>query len=385
VEGHSAGAKGRTLSAYVTSGVSSCHEPITPEEVLERLRMGLHVMVREGTVRSDLDAVADLKDAGIDHRRLILVTDGVRSVDLLERGYMEYVVQKAIDRGIDPARAIQMATINAADYFGLDGITGGIAPGRHADLLILPDRTTIRPEVVMSKGRVIARDGRLLVPPRNHTFAPETRKSVLLPRAVTPRDFAIPVDTGRSRVQVRVIDQITDLVTREFIASVQVVDGEIHTDPRNDLLKVAAVERHFEPGKTFVGLVRGFGLKTGAMACSSAWDTSDIVVVGENEADMAEAANRIHALQGGMVLCADGKILEEIPLPVFGLMSDLPVPDLARKMEAMIRHAKALGFPLADPHKTLAPLTGAAIPFLRLSEQGLFDIKTGKTVPFIVE
>ncbi|MBN1104500.1 MAG: adenine deaminase [Deltaproteobacteria bacterium] len=385
VDGHSAGAKGKTLSAYVTSGVSSCHEPISPEEVLDRLRMGLHVMVREGTVRSDLDAVVGLKDAGIDHRRLVLVTDGMRSVDLMERGYMEYVVQKAIDQGIDPVRAIQMATINPADYFGLDGITGGIAPGRQADLLILPDRKTIRPEVVISKGKVIARGGKLLVPPRNHAFAAETRRSVLLPRAMTSGDFAIPVGQGRSRVRVRVIDQITDLVTREFIATVPVVDGEIRADSGNDLLKVAAVERRFEPGKTFVGLVRGFGLKTGAMACSSAWDTSDIVVVGQNEADMAGAVNRIHALQGGMVLFAAGKIIEEIPLPIFGLMSDLPVAELAGKMEAMTRHAKALGFPFADPHKTLVPLTGAAIPFLRLSEQGLFDIKTGKTVPFFVE
>jgi adenine deaminase len=361
VEGHSAGAKGRTLSAYVTSGVSSCHEPITPEETLERLRMGLHVMVREGTIRSDLDSVVGLKDAGIDHRRLILVTDGMRSVDLMEKGYMEYVVQRAIDRGIDPGRAIQMATINSADYFGLDGITGGIAPGRHADLLILTDRTTIKPEVVISKGKVIAREGRLLVPPTNHTFAPETRKSVLLPRTLTPQDFAIPVDNGKSRVRVRVIDQITDLVTKEFIATVPVVDGEIRADSQNDLLKVAAVERRFEPGKTFVGLVRGFGLKTGAMACSSAWDTSDIVVVGENEADMAEAVNRILELQGGMVLCAAGKILEEIPLPIFGVMSDLPVPEIAGRMEAMTRHAKALGFPFADPHRT--PRSGSRSSF----------------------
>lgn len=385
VEGHSAGAKGRNLSSYLTSGVSSCHEPVTSEEALERLRLGLHVMIREGSIRSDLDAVADLKFAGIDYRRLILVTDGVRPVDLLEKGYMEHVVQRVIDLGIDPGKAIQMATINAADYFGLDGIAGGIAPGRQADLLILPDRMTIKPEVVISKGRVIARDGRLLVSPRDHTFAPETLNSVHLPRAMHPQDFAIPVNRGRSNVRVRAVDQITDLVTREFILSVPVVGGQIRSDPSHDLLKVAAVERHFVPGKTFVGLVRGFGLKTGAMACSSAWDTSDIIVVGESEVDMAEAVNRIHALQGGMVLCAGGKILSEIPLPIFGLMGNMPVPELAERMGVMTSHARALGFPFADPHRTLVPLTGAAIPFLRLSEQGLMDIKTGKRLPFIVE
>jgi adenine deaminase len=385
VEGHSAGAKGGILSAYVASGVSSCHEPITAEEVLERMRLGLHVMVREGSIRSDLDALVALKDADIDHRRLILVTDGVRPVDLLERGYLEYAVQKAIDHGIDPAKAIQMATVNVADYFGLDGFIGGIAPGRQADLLILPDRETIKPEVVISKGKIIARDGKLLIPPRNHSFAPETLNSVKLPRSMNPRDFVLPVNTKDSQISVRVINQITDLVTKEYIATVPVVDGEIRTDASKDLLKIAAVERCFSPGKTFVGLIRGFGLQKGAVACSSAWETSDIIVVGENEADMAEAVNRIQALQGGLVLCAGGKILAEVPLPIFGLMADMPVPELAARMKGLTNHARGLGFPFADLHRTFVPLTGAAIPFLRLSEQGLVDIKTGKFVPFVVE
>ncbi|MEW6667142.1 MAG: adenine deaminase C-terminal domain-containing protein [Thermodesulfobacteriota bacterium] len=385
VEGHSAGAKGGNLSAYVTAGVSSCHEPTTAEEALERLRLGLHVMIREGSVRRDMGAAVDLVRAGIDPRRIILVTDGVRPVDLQEKGYMDHVVQTAIDRGIDPGLAIRMATINPADYFGLDGFTGGIAPGRQADLLILPGKSLIQPEMVISKGRVIARNGRLITPPRRHAFAPESLKSVHLPRAMTAEDFALTVPYPGSRVRVRVMDQITDLITRERIVSVPVVNGQIHTDSGSDLLKVAAVERRFLPGKTFVGLIRGFGLKTGAMACSAAWDTSDIVVVGENEADMAEAVNRVHALQGGMVLCAAGKILAEIPLPIFGLMSDLPLPQLAGKIEDMTKQAKALGFAFEDPHKTLVPLTGAAIPFLRLSEQGLVDIKTGNSVPLFVD
>jgi adenine deaminase len=385
VEGHSAGAKGRALSAYVASGISSCHEPITAEQALDRMRLGLHVMVREGSIRSDLDAVVGLKDAGIDQRRLILVTDGVRPVDLLERGYLEWVVQKAIDQGVNSATAIQMATINVADYFGLDGFIGGIAPGRQADLLVLPDRGIIKPEVVISKGNVIARDGKLLVPPRSHAFAQETLNSVHLPRNVNPRDFALPVNTKASQVRVRVIHQITDLVTKEYIAAVPVVDGEIRADASQDLLKVAAVERRFSPGKTFVGLIRGFGLKKGAVASSSAWDTSDIIVIGENEADMAEAVNRIHALQGGLVLCAGGKILAELPLPIFGLMTDLPLLELAARVKGLTDHARALGFPFSDLHKTLVPLTGAAIPFIRFSEQGLVDIKTGKGVPFVVE
>ncbi|MBN2033266.1 MAG: adenine deaminase [Deltaproteobacteria bacterium] len=384
VEGHSAGAKGRNLAAYVITGISSCHEPINAEEALERLRLGLHVMVREGSIRSDLGSVAALKDAGIDSRRILLVTDGVRPIDLIEKGYMEYVVQRAIDTGIDSVKAIQMATINVADYFGLDGIIGGISPGKQADLLILPDEKTIKAEIVMSKGRIIARDGELLASPRVHAFAAETRRSVHLPRAMTPQDFAILVERPGSQIRVRVIRQITDLVTREEIMSLPVVQGEIRCDLSKDLLKVAAVERRFTPGNIFVGLIRGFGLKSGALAASSAWDTSDIIVVGANEADMAGAVNRIHALQGGLVLCADGKVVAEIPLPIFGLMTELPLPDLVVRMRELTMHAKALGFPFADPHKTLIPLTGAAIPFIRLSDEGLVDIKSGKKVPLIV-
>ena len=384
VEGHSAGAKGRTLSAYIASGISSCHEPITPEEALDRLRLGIHVMVREGSIREDLAAMVSLNSAGIDLRHLILVTDGVRSVHLLQRGYMEYVVQKAIDVGFDPVKAIQMATLNVAEYFMLDGIIGGIAPGRQADLLIIPDARTIKAEVVISKGKVIARHGKLLVPPRTHAFSEETLNSVRLPRAMEPADFAIPVPNKARRVRVRVIDQVTELVTREFTTSVPVMDGEIGNEVDQDLLKVAAIERRVSPGKSFIGLIRGFGLKRGAMASSSAWDTSDIIVVGANDADMAAAVNRIHALQGGLVLCADGKVLIEIPLPIFGLISNIPLPELAKHLEEFTKQANALGFPFDDAQKTLATLTGAAIPFLRICEQGLVDIKTGQIVPLVV-
>jgi adenine deaminase len=383
VEGHSAGAKGRALSAYIASGISSCHEPITAEEALERLRVGIHVMVREGSIRADLGAMASLNDTDIDLRRLILVTDGVRPLDLLEKGYMEYAVQKAMDVGFDPVKAIQMATLNAAEYFLLDGMVGGIAPGRQADLLILSDVRTVKPEVVMSKGKVIARNGKLVTPPRAHAFSRQTMNSVHLPKAMDPTDFAIPFPGKAGQTLVRVIDQVTELVTREFKASVPVTGGEIRADVDRDLLKVAAIERSVSPGKAFVGLIRGFRLGTGAMACSSAWDTADIIVVGANEADMAEAVNRIRTLQGGLVLCAGGRVLAEIPLPIFGLMSDMPLPALASRLEEFTKQAKSLGFPFDDAHRTLVTLTGAAIPFLRISEQGLVDIKTGKAVPLI--
>ncbi len=385
LEGHSAGAKGKKLMAYIAPGISSCHEPINAEEVLERLRLGIHVMVREGSIRRDLAPISKIKDAGVDLRRLILVTDGIEPGDLVEKGYMEFVVQKAIDCGFDPVNAIQMATINVAEYFFLDGIIGGIAPGKYADMLIIPDPGVIKAEYVISKGKIIAREGNLLVSPRKHVFSRESLNSIHLLRELEPSDFSIPVKKTSSHVNVRVIDQVTDLVTKELIISVPVFDGEIRSDVSMDIIKVAAVDRGYSPGKIFVGLIRGFRLSTGAIACSASWDTSDIIVVGENDKDMAGAVNRIYALQGGAVAYARGKILAEIPLPVFGIISDMPMEMLSKRMEKIKRVIKDLGFPFDDPLLTLITLTGAAIPFLRICEEGLVNLKDGKTLGLIVE
>lgn len=385
LEGHSAGAKGRLLTAYICPGISSCHEPISAEETLERLRLGLYVMVREGSIRRDLAAISKIKDAGVDMGRLILVSDGISPGDLLECGYMEHIVQKAIDCGFDPVTAIQMATINVAEYFHLDGFIGGLAPGRQADLLVIPDLKHIRPQIVFSRGKIVARDGNPLVAARKHGFSPESLQSVQLEKKVEPSNFRIPVEQNPAKAKVRVIDQVSDLVTRKLEIRVPVVNREIRAEPDRDLLKVAAVDRRFSPGKTFVGLIRGFGLKSGALACSSAWDTSDIIVVGGREEDMADAVNRISELQGGAVLCSGGRILEEIPLPILGLMSDLPMRELAERIDRFSSLAKSLGFPFRDPIRTLVTLTGAAIPFLRICEQGLIDIKKGKTLPLIID
>ena len=385
LEGHSAGAKKEKLMAYIASGISSCHEPINTEEVLERLRLGIYVMIREGSIRSDLASISGIKDAGIDFRRLILVTDGVEPGDLLEKGYMEVVVQKAIDCGFDPVHAIQMATINVAEYFLLDGIIGGVAPGKYADMLVIPNPGIIKAEYVISKGKVIAREGNLLVFPRKHLFSKDSLNSIHLSSELKPSDFSIMVKKNSSHIDARIIDQVTDLVTKELILSVPVIDGEIRSDVQRDILKVAAVDRRYSPGKIFVGLIRGFHLSTGAIACSAAWDTSDIIVVGENDKDMAGAVNRICDLQGGAVVHVKGKVLAEIPLPLFGVMTDMPIEMLAKRMEEIKKVIKGLGFPFDDPLLTLVTLTGAAIPFLRICEEGLVNLKDGKTVGLIVD
>ena len=385
LEGHSAGASEKKLSAYVASGISTCHEPINADQVLERLRLGLYVMIREGAVRKDLRETAKIKKCGIDLRRLVLVSDSILPADLMENGYMEGIVQKAIDYGFEPIEAIQMATLNVAEHFSVDHLIGGIAPGRYADLVIIPDIATIRPQMVISNGRLVAENGNLLISPRKHKFSKKSLKSIQLPREIKPSDFMIPAPAGAQKVRVRAINMVTELVTSEVVLTRPVTDGQLSADSSRDILKVSAIDRTHNPGDLFTGLIKGFGLKSGAIASSAAWDTSDIIVIGANDEDMAFAVNRIRKLQGGTVVCRRGKILAELPLPVFGLISDLPLQIIDRQLKEVITAAQNLGVPFPQPMLSLTTLTGAAIPYLRICEEGYVNLKDGRPLPFFAE
>jgi len=379
LEGHSAGARGSKLQAYAAYGVSSCHEPIKADEVLDRLRLGIHVMIREGSIRRDLAEIAAIREMVPDTRRLILTTDGISTRDLMEKGYMEYLVQKAIDCGFDPVTAVQMATLNVAEHFGLDDRIGGIAPGKYADMVLIPDPRTIKAMRVVSNGRVIAKEGNLEAAPRSHRFSPDNLNTIHLSRRFGPSDFAIRASEVSDTASVRAIEMVTDLVTKEAIIDLPVAHGEIQTGDTGDLAKIAAIDRRRTPGKFFTGLIRGFGLTRGAMACSAAWDTSCIVVVGADEADMALCVNRVGELQGGAVVCESGRVVEELALPIFGLMSELPIDELNEKLNAIKRAVAELGVAFPDPLLSLIALTGAAIPFVRICEEGLVHFKTGRT------
>ena len=215
VEGHSAGARDHKLSAYTACGVTSCHEPISADEALERLRLGIYVMVREGSIRKDLKAISEIKDKKIDFRRLILVTDGIAPSELMEKGYMEHLVRQAVAYGFDPITAVQMVTLNVAEHFRLDGFLGAVAPGRLADVVIIPDVATIAPEVVITNGRVIFENGRVLAEGRRHLFSEASRNTVRLTRDQAPSDFKIRTPAGSRTVRVRVMEMVTDLVTAE--------------------------------------------------------------------------------------------------------------------------------------------------------------------------
>jgi len=379
VEGHSAGAKKGKLAAYAGTGVSSCHEPIDVAQALERLRMGFYVMAREGGVRKDLEAISKLKDMEVDLRRLILVTDSVTPEFLLEKGYMGYVVQKAIDLGFNPVDAIRMATLNVAEHFGIDHLVGGIAPGRFADLCIVPDIGQIKPKWVISSGMVVAENGRCLIPPRDHVYSKKSLHTVNLHKEFSETDFNITTDKDIGEVEVRIIEKISPLVTREKVAAMPIIQGHIQMDVENDIIKIAAIDRVDSSNRCFVGLISGMGIKQGAIASSASWDTRDIIVIGADEIDMALAVNRIGQLQGGTLFVSKGRIIAELPMPIMGLMSDLPVEKVAERMKQVNQATRAIGCVFDDAILSLVTMTSAAIPYLRICEEGLFNLKNGET------
>ncbi|MCS7171905.1 MAG: amidohydrolase family protein [Armatimonadetes bacterium] len=310
VEGHGAGARGGRLSAYAAAGITSCHEPITPEEVLERLRMGYHTMVREGKVRQEMEAVAsEWRESGVDLRRLCLVTDSVAADQLLELGYMDHLLRKAIRLGMDPVRAVQAVTLNVAEHSRLDHLIGGLAPGRYADLVLTPDLRDFRAEVVVANGRVVAEDGKVLV-----SFRPPRYLEALC-RTVPPACLVSP-----------------------------------------DALRVPA------PGRK--GSVR---VRTGGYATTMAWDAHCLVAVGCSPENTALAIRLAVALGGGCAVVSRGEIRAELPAPVAGVVSTLPLEEVARRERAVDQVLRELGAGSPRPSLTVDVLTATAIPHFKIS------------------
>ena len=385
VEGHSAGAVANKLQAYIAMGVSSDHEPITSDEALERLRLGLSVLIREGEVREDLEAVSNIKDRKIDFRRLAIATDGIGPRQLTTHGFMDYLVQRAIDLGFPPITAIRMATLNVAEHFNLDDFIGGIAPGRFADIVMIPDITTIKPQLVISNGKIVFQNGELSLKPRRHNYPGYAYESINLGRTFEAEDFVVSTNSRELKIKIRGLDQITGVLTKEAIFGLTVKQGQIELDVNRDVLKVAAIEHVHAPGKTFTTFIRGIGLKKGAVATSTCWDSGILTVVGANESDMAMAVNRIKELRGGTVVCLNGEVVSELAFPIGGLISNEPMEILAEKLTNIQKSAEMMGVCLPDIRTTLSVLATPAIPYFRICESGLFNVRSNLMVDTAVE
>ena len=306
IDGHAPYLSGKDLCAYVASGVKSDHECTTPEEAIERIRLGMYVMIREGTAAKDLNALLPvLKNCNT--RKCIFVTDDRHPSDLKE--HINGMVRRAVEAGVDPIKAIQVASLNTAEYFGLQNL-GAIAPGYKADLLVLPDLKSFKPDIVMKNGNVIAHNGKLAVEiPQGEALA--VRNSVNV-RWITPEDFKISVNEPDGKIGVKALEVIPhQLITKSVETEALVEDGNAISNIENDTLKICVIERHRATGNIGKGFVKGFNLKCGAIASTVAHDSHNMIVIGTNDADMYTAAVALIKCKGGKVVVKDGEIISE--------------------------------------------------------------------------
>ena len=355
VMGHAAGAADKRLAAYGASGALSCHESVSPEDILNRLEMGFWAILRQGYIREDVGSIRSLIGK-IDFRRCILCTDGTEPEYLLKHGYFNNVIQGAIDIGVPPADAIRMSSLNPAQLFRIDHLVGGVSPGRYADIIILPEPGIIKPDIVISNGNVIAENGIIKADLAHIPYNKKILKTVKIP-LTKPKDFAVAALECSKPGYVRTMDiQNNGLVVKEGSAEAPIVNGKVVADPEKDLLKVVFIDRATGKAEMFVGFVRGWGMKAGAAATSHAWDASAIIAVGANDDDLALAINKVIVHQGASTLAAGGEILIDIPYPIAGYVSDAPIEEIASEMAGFQKKIEELGSKLRSAHLTLVTL-----------------------------
>ena len=382
VDGHAPSLAGRNLAAYAASGIMSDHECITADEAADKLRNGLFVMIREGSQTRNLRAILPLiRPETAD--RFLFCTDDKDVVDLLAEGQIDYMVRTAIVGGVDPILAVKMATLNTARYFGLRQ-TGAVLPGYLANLTVLADLKDCRVTEVFHRGQLVAKDGACLVAPQPAEGRTSLRSSVNV-RWIEEGDFRVPAPGGAAAPRIHVIQAMENRIDWErYIEDAHALPSCLAADPARDLDKMVVIERHRASGEMGRGFVRGFGLKSGAIASTVAHDAHNLIVVGMSDADMAAAAVRLVKLRGGWVVVDGGRVLAELPLPIAGLVSDEPAEQVASRLRSLSDAARSLGCPLAQPFMCLAFLSLSVIGKLKLTNQGLVDVEQFKVIPLAV-
>ncbi len=364
IDGHAPLLSQKDLCAYIASGVTSDHECTTPGEAIEKLRLGMYLMIREGTAAKDLDALIPvLKECNT--RKCLFVTDDRHPSDLGE--HINGMVRRAVAEGVNPIKAIQCASLNTAEYFGLKNL-GAIAPGYKADLLILPDLTSFRPNFVLKSGRVIVENGVLVEQMEN--IAPPTMRGSVNVKWIEPEDFR--VEGGSDRVKtIEIVPH--QLVTKSVVSQAKLEGGNILSNVETDTLKICVIERHRATGNIGKGFVKGFNLKSGAIASTVAHDSHNMIVVGTNDYDMYVAAVELVKSQGGKVVVNNGQVVSKLPLPIAGLISDREFDYVLEKCKELDTAAHSIGCTLEDPFMTMAFMSLSVIPELKITDKGLFD------------
>ena len=372
LDGHAPDMSGPMLNAYVAAGVQSEHECTTLKEAREKLRLGLTIFIREGTTTRNLKPLLPLVTE-VNHSAICFCTDDRIPADLIDHGSIDHMIRIAIAEGIDPLLAIRMGSSNTARHFGLKKY-GAIAPGKYADLLVVEDLRDFRPEQVYRGGILVAENGKMTAesgPPRRV----DLRSTVNLSSAAP--DFAVPAESKRIRVIATITDQV---VTERLVADAKIVDGSVVSDVERDILKFAMLERHRASGDIGLAFIKGFGLKRGAIAGTVAHDHHNLAVIGADDVSMGAAVSAIAEMGGGLVVADGQRVLASLPLPIAGLLSDLPIEVVRARYDRMIAAAHELGNRMSDPFMVMSFMGLEVIPKLKLTDQGLVNVEQFKLV-----
>ncbi len=377
---------GLPFHGYVAGGPTDDHEGTRLEDAVARARQGMWVMMRYGSAWHDVAQQSRaITEQGIRPRHFLLCTDDSMAATLVQEGHMDRVVRHAIACGVNPVTAIQMATINTAEYFDVERQIGVIAPGRYADILLVGNLEAFKVEMVIARGQVAAVNGRLLIELPQISYPDWVLDSVHIPRRMKPADFRLPARLQEGKATANVIGVIENQApTRHLRMPVQVTGGEVHPDPAQDLAKIALVERHRSTGTLTVGLVNGFGFDAPcAVATTVAHDSHHLIVVGTDEEDMAAAVNALADWGGGQVVVKNGKIIGMVKLPIAGLMSTERAEAVAAQAASVLAGFKACGCQLNNPNMQLSLLALVVIPELRISDLGLVDVNRFDFIPVL--
>jgi len=381
IDGHAPGLRGKNLNAYALAGVRSDHESTELEEAREKLRLGMHLLIREGSTERNLEHIIALVTPQ-NSANCSFATDDKLPGDLVNEGHIDHSIRKAIALGVPAVTAIQMGTINTARYYRLKN-QGAIAPRYWADFIVVDDLAEFKVRRVYKKGALVAENGKYLGASTSSTEQPRSTMNLSY-RA--PADFEKSVPQNAASPRIRVIEIVPhQIVTKEVLATPKLADGKIVSDPERDILKLVVVERHRATGNVGVGFVRGFGLKRGALGSTVAHDAHNVVVVGVNDSDIVAAIRALEEMRGGQVAVADGKIEAALPLPIAGLVSDQPLEIVIQKIAELKSAAARLGSALDAPFMSLSFLSLSPIPALKLTDQGLVDAVNLKLTTLIAD
>jgi adenine deaminase len=381
INGHTAGASGKKLNAYVSSGILSCHEPVNSEQVLERLRLGMWIMIREGSIRRDLkEILPNLMNLKTNTERLMCCSDGIDPLDLLQYGHIDHCIRESIQLGLDPISAITMASKNCFDYYNMEKDLGGIAPGKIADILVFDHLTTIKPTKVFVGGKLIVSDGKIICKIKSKIIPKWIKQTVKLKKF---SENSFYVKSKSSSVSANLINMQTEIITKKDESELLTKEGNVLASQDKDIWKVAAFDRTFGSKNHAIGFLKNFGAQVGAFASTWSFHENDMIVIGSNEKDMAVAANNLIKTQGGMIVVNDGKILASLPLQMAGIISTDSFEKVSQNFADLNSTLVESGCKFKKPHLIPLFLPFLALPSIRILFRGIVDVKNRSLIPAI--